>query len=77
MATDVDNRRRPTTPSAMRLVVGIFMILFYVGIGTLILCGVLDFYGDWEWLRWTAGIILIVYGIWRAYRQFKGSDEQD
>lgn len=50
------------------------MIIFYVAIGVLILAGVLNFYGDWEWLRWVAGIILVAYGIWRGYRQFASRD---
>ena len=52
-------RRHPGTPYTMRVVFGIFMIIFYVAIGVLILAGVLNFYGDWEWLRWVAGIILV------------------
>ena len=31
--------------------------------------------GDFEWLRWTAGVVFILYGIFRGYRQFKGIDE--
>ena len=70
-----DNKRRPGAPATMRAVFGIFMIIFYVGIGVLILLGIFNFYGDWEWLRWTAGIILVVYGIWRGIRQFTGRDD--
>ena len=34
---------------------------------------------DWgpgiqQWLRWIGGIAFIVYGIWRAIRQFWGID---
>jgi len=67
-------RRHPGTPHTMRVVFGIFMIIFYVAIGVLILAGVLNFYGDWEWLRWVAGIILVAYGIWRGYMQFASRD---
>ena len=28
----------------------------------------------WQWLRWVGGCLFIVYGLWRAYRQFKGID---
>ena len=73
---DNDTRRHAGTPRSMRIVFGIFMIVFYVTIGVLILAGVLNFYGDWEWLRWTAGIILLVYGIWRGYRQFAMRDDE-
>ena len=68
-------RRHPGTPHTMRVVFGIFMIVFYVAIGVLIIAGVLNFYGDWEWLRWVAGIILVAYGIWRGYRQFASHDD--
>lgn len=72
-----DRNSKPSTPATMRAIFGIFMVLFYVGIGVLILLGILNFYGDWEWLRWTAGILLVVYGIWRGYRQFAGLDSPD
>ncbi len=74
MERDDNVRRHPGTPHTMRVVFGIFMIIFYVAIGVLILAGVLNFYGDWEWLRWVAGIILVAYGIWRGYRQFASRD---
>lgn len=59
----------------LRAIFGIIMIIIYVGMGVLILCGTFGWFGgSWMWLRWTAGILLIVYGIWRAYRQFAGVD---
>ena len=57
----------------MRTIFGIVMIIVYVGMGVLFLC---DFFNTWEWLRWTAGGVLVAYGIWRAYRQFAGIDSQ-
>lgn len=58
-----------------RAIFGIFMIIIYVGMGVLLLCNFFNWEtGAWDWLRWTGGVLLIVYGIWRAYRQFAGID---
>lgn len=60
-----------------RAIFGIFMIIVYVGMGVLLLINFFNWEsGPWEWLRWTGGCVLIVYGIWRAYRQFTGIDSR-
>ena len=65
------------TPKTARLIFGIFMIIIYVGMGILLLVNFFDWEsGSWEWLRWTGGVLLILYGIWRAYRQFAGIDSR-
>ncbi len=59
----------------MRMIFGIIMILVYIGMGVLFLCGFFTWLsGDWAWLRWVGGFLFILYGIWRAYRQFTGVD---
>lgn len=59
-----------------RTIFGIFMIIIYVGMGVLLLINFFQWEsGPWEWLRWVGGVLLIVYGFWRAYRQFKGIDQ--
>ena len=58
----------------MKIVFGTIMIIFYVGIGIIILLGLFPFYGSWTWLRWVAGIMFVAYGIWRGYRQFIRTD---
>ena len=63
------------TPKIARMIFGIFMIIIYVGMGILLLVNFFEWEsGSWEWLRWTGGVLLILYGIWRAYRQFAGID---
>lgn len=58
-----------------RTIFGIFMIVIYVGMGILLLINFFQWEsGPWEWLRWVGGILLIVYGVWRGYRQFSGID---
>lgn len=63
------------TPKIARMIFGIFMIIIYVWMGILLLVNFFAWEnGSWEWLRWTGGVLLILYGIWRAYRQFAGID---
>lgn len=59
-------------PSKMRMVFGIIMIIVYVGMGVLLLIN----YFQWNtptltWVRYVLGILFIIYGIWRAYRQVR------
>lgn len=58
----------------MRAIFGIIMIIVYVGMGILLLINFFGWDGDWAWTRYVVGIVLIIYGIWRAYRQAKGID---
>lgn len=64
------------TPQAMRNVFAIIMIIVYVGVGLMLLFNWFHIIYDpnWNILRWIGGPILILYGIWRAYRQFRGLD---
>lgn len=59
----------------MRVVFGIIMIIVYIGMGVLFFCNFFDWDTQpWATLRWVFGGILVLYGVWRAYRQFKGID---
>lgn len=62
-------------PKLWRAIFGIFMIIVYLGMSALFFAGFFDpLYGEWKWCRWVFGGLFGVYGIWRAYRQFKGID---
>lgn len=64
-------------PKIARMIFGIFMIIIYVGMGILFIIDFFDWGGGrFEWLRWTGGSLLILYGIWRAYRQFAGIESR-
>jgi len=70
-----DDERKSMVPSSMRVVFGIIMVIVYVGMGVLLLINFFDWGpGVWQWLRWVGGTVLIIYGIWRAIRQFWGID---
>ena len=58
----------------MRSIFGIIMIIVYVGMSVLLLINFFGRGGDWAWTRYIVGIVLIIYGLWRAYRQVKGID---
>lgn len=69
-------RHQPAKP--MRMIFGIFMIIVYIGMG--ILCCT-NWFGypestGWTVGRWVVGVVLIIYGAWRAYRQFAGIDSR-
>ncbi len=71
----MDNQKKTSsTPQVMRNVFGVIMIIVYIGMGVLLMLNYFDFTGSWAWLRWVGGVLFIVYGFWRAYRQFKGID---
>ena len=63
------------TPRMMRNIFGIIMIMIYIGMGILFYINLFCFSAGWDWFRWVGGSLFIAYGIWRAYRQFKGVDD--
>lgn len=70
------NNRSTGTPQLMRNIFGILMIIVYVGVGILFFVGFFPWFsGSWAWARWTIGALLVAYGVFRAYRQFKGIDD--
>ena len=58
----------------MRTIFGIIMVIVCVGMGVLLIINFFNWGGDWAWTRYVVGIVLIIYGFWRAYRQVKGID---
>ena len=59
-------------PATMQTLFGLIMVIVYIGMGVLFFIGFFaPLYGSWTWIRWAAGALFTVYGIWRAYRQFK------
>lgn len=70
----MSNSQRNNTPQTMRNIFGIIMIIVYIGMGVLFFMNYFQFQGSWQILRWVGGVVFTIYGIWRAYRQFKGID---
>ncbi|MDE5629234.1 MAG: hypothetical protein K2I69_06700 [Muribaculaceae bacterium] len=58
----------------MRAIFGIIMIIIYVGMGVLLLINFFGWDADWAAARYIVGVMLVIYGVWRAYRQIKGID---
>lgn len=65
---------KAATPQAIRKVFGIFMIVVYVTMGILLITGYFGLKPEFNVVRYGGGVLLILYGIWRGYRQFKGID---
>ncbi len=61
---------RPQPPKGARLAFGIFMILFYIGVGILFFLDIFNI--DNTAVSYTIGILLCLYGVFRAYRLYKG-----
>lgn len=59
------------TPLTGRIIFGIFMCLFYVAIGCLFIFQVFPFFNS-PILGYILGGLLVLYGIWRGYRMYKG-----
>lgn len=75
MAREDENKQ--VVPTALRTLFGIIMIIIYVGMGVLLLINYFGWGpGVWQVVRWVGGVLLIIYGIWRAYRQFMGVDSR-
>ncbi len=67
-----DNDNRPGAPKGARLAFGILMVIVYVGVGLLFIFNVFDIIN--YTLSCIIGAILIVYGIFRGYRLYKGTN---
>ena len=73
---EVGEKQGFTPNKAMRGVFVLIMVIVYIGMGILLL---INFFGWTEsiaWLRWIIGIVLIIYGIFRAWRQWAGIDSR-
>lgn len=55
---------------AMRAVFALIMIVIYIGVGVLLLINFFGWVESIAWIRWIIGIVLIIYGAFRAYRYF-------
>lgn len=59
----------PQSPKGARIAFGIFMILFYLGVGVLFILNVFNI--DMA-ISIVIGSLLCVYGVWRGIRLYKG-----
>ena len=62
----------PKQPKGMRLMFGIFMVIVYLLVGLLFILDVFNI--DNTAVSMTVGIILCLYGVWRGYRLYVGSN---
>lgn len=69
-----DRGQRPATPQFFRNIYAIIMVVVYVGVGILLFCNFFNFKPEFDWVRYVGGVVLVIYGIFRAYRYIKGSN---
>lgn len=72
MKGNIENNNAGGTqmPKGARLAFGVLMIFIYMGVGLLFIFNV--FYIASYALSCVIGCLLIIYGVWRAIRLFKG-----
>ena len=59
----------------LRIFFGVFMILIYFGMAYLLFINFFDWNTEpWLSLRYIFAAILAIYGVYRCYRQIKGTD---
>ena len=68
-----ENGNGPVQPKGARIAFGIIMVLIYLGVGLLFIfkVGVFDFFNS-DIASYIVGGLLILYGIFRGYRLYKG-----
>lgn len=71
-----DGRKQHAKP--VRVLFAVIMVIVYIGVGILLLINWFNYPDSHAFTigRWIVGIVLIIYGIWRAYRQFAGIDSR-
>lgn len=73
---ETDDNTGFTPNKAMRGVFALIMVIVYIGMGILLLINFFNWTESIDWLRWVIGIVLIIYGIFRAWRQWAGIDNR-
>lgn len=64
---------RSVVPAPGRIVAtcfAILMIVVYIGMGVLLFINFFGWDPNWTWARIFIGVVLVIYGLFRAYRSF-------
>ena len=77
MASSKNQSKKISTRNVLGVIFGIFMFLVYEGMGVLMFINFFNWSGDWEWTRWIIGVVLVIYGFFRAYRTYKDLTRND
>ncbi len=66
-----NNQNRPVIPTSGKILIGIFMILFYIAVGILFILNIFDTID--HTVSIIVGALLCAYGVFRAYRLYIGT----
>lgn len=72
---ETNDNRYSAIPQKARIIMGIVMICVYIAMGVLFFCnffGWIEYGGVWKVLNYVCGVVLVLYGIYRGYRLYKG-----
>lgn len=70
-----DADEKPIGPNnIMRSIFALIMVIVYIGVGVLLCINFFRWNESIDWIRWIIGIVLIIYGAFRAFRYIKGID---
>ena len=72
--TEETSRSTTGANKGMRAVFALIMIIIYIGVGILLIINFFQWSESIAWIRYIIGIVLIIYGGFRAYRYFTGID---
>ncbi len=70
-------RKMPSTKTLLGLGFGIFMVFIYVGMGVLLLINFFNWPASWNIARWIVAPVLVIYGFFRGWRQYKMFTQDD
>lgn len=70
-------RSMPSVKTLLGLTFGIFMVIIYVGMGVLLMINFFNWTPAWDWARWIVGPVLVIYGFYRGWRQYKMFTQSD
>ena len=72
---ETNEKRKSSIPQGILIAMGIFMVLVYIGMGTMFFIDLFEwatYASPWPLLNYACGVILVLYGIYRGYRLIKG-----
>lgn len=64
------NQSDPRLPKGARIGIGVIMVIIYLAVGLLFILNIFDIWN--RAVSCSVGGLLILYGIWRGYRLYKG-----
>ncbi len=72
-----NTNKLPSTRQILGVTFGAFMVCIYLGMGVLMIINFFSWPESWAVARWLVGVVLIVYGFYRGWREYKRYAQPD